>query len=179
MGNWELNGWKPYHDLWPKLPLPRRFVIQHVGWLVRLFVCSFICYILWGFFWRVKVVFSCNLAQVFSICANLSQVIFQAKNTSAIQVSVGTAKFSEVMWLMCLVGVLCAPLAVAPTVSLYHPSDFLRSASELFRLLPPRSGTHCRTVSSQWRHYRLSGAIWRHFCFSVLFFSLAQQWTWQ
>jgi len=28
--------------------------------------------------------------------------------------------------LMCLVGVLCAPLA--PTVSLYHPSDFLRSA---------------------------------------------------
>ena len=29
------------------------------------------------------------------------------------------------------------------------PSDFLRSAAELFRLPPPRSGTHCRTVSSR------------------------------
>jgi len=53
------------------------------------------------------------------------------------------------------------------------PSDFLRSAAELFRLLPPRSGTHCRTVLFQWRHYRLSGAIWRHFCFSNLFPSTA------
>jgi len=43
--------------------------------------------------------------------------------------------------------------------------------------LPPRSGTHCRTVSFQWRHYRLSGAILWYFCFSVLF--LALQWTWQ
>ena len=49
--------------------------------------------------------------------------------------------------LMCLVGVFCAPLA--QTVSLYDPSDFLRSAAELFRLLPPRSGTRCRTVLSQ------------------------------
>jgi len=30
---------------------------------------------------------------------------------------------------------VCAPLA--PTVSLYHPADFLRSAAELFRLPPP------------------------------------------
>jgi len=49
--------------------------------------------------------------------------------------------------LMCLVGVLCAPLA--QTVSFYHPSDFLRLAAELFRLLPPRSGTQCRTVLFQ------------------------------
>jgi len=71
--------------------------------------------------------------------------------------------------LMCLVGFLCAPLA--PTVSLYHPSDFLRLAAQLFRLPLPRSGTHCRTVSSQWRHYSPSGAIWRHFCSSALFAS--------
>jgi len=47
---------------------------------------------------------------------------------------------------MYLVDALSAPLA--PVVSLYHPSDFVRSAAELFRLPPPRSGTHCRPFSS-------------------------------
>jgi len=53
-------------------------------------------------------------------------------------------------------------------------SDFLRSAVELFRLPPAIYGTHCRTVSSQWRHYRLSGAICKHFCSSALFVSTAE-----
>jgi len=50
---------------------------------------------------------------------------------------------------MYLVDALSAPLAgINRLVVVYHPSDFLRSAAELFRLPPPRPGTHCRTVSS-------------------------------
>jgi len=41
-----------------------------------------------------------------------------------------------------------SPFSRSPTVSLYVPPFRLSSAAELFRLPPPRSVTHCRTVSS-------------------------------
>ena len=41
------------------------------------------------------------------------------------------------------------------------------TASKYWRKSWPAT-TRCRTVWSQWRHYRLSGAIWRYFCFSVV-----------
>jgi len=46
-----------------------------------------------------------------------------------------------------------------PIVWLYHRTDCLLLAAELFRLPPPRSGTHCQTTSSLQHPYSLFDAI--------------------
>ena len=96
---------------------------------------------------QIRIWIQCPL--VFS-SANCAEIVHRNHGESRWKESISTSESTtgdhSTVLPIYLVDAHSAPLA--PTVSLYHPSDYLPSAAELFRLPPPRSGTHCRTVSS-------------------------------